>query len=356
MSLKLYKRPNGRFHIRGTVQGVTYDQSARTCVRAEAEAIKAQLEADAFKRAVYGERAVATFADAAAQYMAAGGSNDHMTPLILRLGELKLSAIKQALVDTTAQEMKPEAKASTRVRQIYTPISAVMNFAAEQGLCDPIRLRKPQVESGRIEFLTPEEVELWIEALAGWPRLQSLFTFYVGEGCRATEALDLVHKDRSPKDERVVFWDTKMGYARHVQLQERVRAVMPARGEPEDAVFLNDRDATPWHAYDALNLRWDQVHEHREAKIKAGRKVKPLRPIHNHLLRHTWATWAYACTRDLTFLMQHGGWKSAAMVARYAHAASPDLAREVLGHGWEFFGREVVQIPKRRAKSKSKAS
>ncbi len=83
MPLKLYKRPNGVWHIRGTVQRVRYDQSARTRVKAEAEAIRAKLEADAFKRAVYGDRAVATFAEAAADYMRAGGSADHMTALLL---------------------------------------------------------------------------------------------------------------------------------------------------------------------------------------------------------------------------------------------------------------------------------
>jgi hypothetical protein len=36
--------------------------------------------------------------------------------------------------------------------------------------------------------------------------------------------------------------------------------------------------------------------------------------------------------------MQQGGWRSATMVMRYAHAASDDLAREVLNEGWEFPG------------------
>lgn len=355
MPLTLYKRPTGYWHIRGTVQGVRYDQSARTRVKAEAEAIRSKLEADAFKRAVYGERAVVTFAEAVEQYLDAGGSEDHIAPLVGRLGETRLSEIKQAVVDRSAREMKPTAKASTIVRQIYTPISAVMNFAAEQGLCDPIRLRKPRVENRRIEFLTPAEAEAWIDALARTPRLQSIFIFYVGTGCRATEALDLLHKDRSARDERAVFWDTKMDYARHVQLQGRVREALPARGDPDEQVFLNERDGAPWHGYDALNQRWGQIEAQRAAAIRRGEKLTPLRPIHTHLLRHTWATWAYACTRDLTFLMLQGGWRSAAMVTRYAHAASPDLGREVLAAGWEFFGREIIALPKRRSKPKASA-
>jgi hypothetical protein len=85
MPIKLYKRPNGIYHLRGTVQGRRIDQSARTRDRAEANAIRANLEADEFKRAVYGDKAVATFAEAALRYMRAGGSPDHLTGLISRL-------------------------------------------------------------------------------------------------------------------------------------------------------------------------------------------------------------------------------------------------------------------------------
>lgn len=73
MPLKLYRRPSGLWHIRGTVQRRRYDQSARTRSRGEAEAIRVKLEAEAFKIAVYGVRAVATFHDAVIGYLNAGG-------------------------------------------------------------------------------------------------------------------------------------------------------------------------------------------------------------------------------------------------------------------------------------------
>ena len=343
MSLKLYPRPSGLWHIRGTVQGRRIDQSARTRVRAEAEAIRAKLEADEFKRAVYGDKAVATFAEAADGYMAAGGSTDHMTPLLLQIGARRLADVKQTLVDRLAREMKPTAKASTLVRQVYTPISAVLNFAAEQGLCDPVRLRKPKIESGRVDYLTPAEAETLIGFLPD--HLARLVVFYLATGCRASEALDLEWRDVSPKGERVVFWETKAGYARGVSVQRRVR--LPERPEDGAGFVWRTKAGAPWHGYDAINLALKRAcarHSPAGVPLKASDPGPRFRPVHCHLFRHTWATWAYACTRDMTFLMQQGGWKSAAMVMRYAHAAADDLADAVSAAGWEQFGKEVRRV------------
>lgn len=341
MPLKLYRRPSGHWHIRGTVQGVIYDQSARTRDRAEAEAIRANLEADAFKRAVYGAKAVATFAEAAIGYMKAGGEVDHLPPLLARLGETKLADITQATLDNIAAS-RPDAKPATLVRQIYTPALAVLNHAAEQGLCTRPAIRKPRVRSGRTEYLTPQEAEAWLNVLP--PHLSSLVTFYLGTGCRASEALSLEWPDVSPQNERAVFWRTKMDYPRGIDLPKRAAKALPPR-KPKGAVFLNSREE-PWHGYDAINLMLRRILEQQE------RKGVELRPVHCHLLRHTWATWAYTCTRDLTFVMQSGGWRSLAILGRYTHAASADLGRDILAHGWEFCGRELQSLKAKKPKAK----
>jgi integrase len=333
MPLKLYERPNGIFHIRGTVQGRRVDESARTRLRAEAEAIRAKLEADLFKRAVYGDRAVATFAEAADAYMVGGGSTDHMTTLLHRIGNTPLRQIDQEFIDRLARDMKPDAKPSTLIRQVYTPIIAVLNHAAKRKLCDTPQIDKPEVSNGRVDYLTPTEAEALLKLLPA--HMKALVTFYLATGCRASEALALEWRDISPEAERVVFWDTKTNLPRGVNLQKRARKVLPERRKSPDPLWLNS-EGQPWHGYDAINL---MLRRHTE---KAG-----FRHVHCHLFRHTWATWAYACTRDLTFLMQQGGWRTPAMVLRYAHAASDDLGRSVLGHGWEFDGREVVKpLPK----------
>jgi integrase len=323
MPLKLYQRPNGIYHIRGSVQGRRVDESARTRVRAEAEQIKARLEADLFTRAVYGDKAVATFAEAVDLYTLADRPTDHLAPLVRRIGLTPLRDIDQGFVDRLAAEMKPDGKPATRIRQIYTPISAVMNFVAPK-LCDPVKFVKPQGAGKRVDYLTPGEAETLLGFLPA--HLARLVTFYLATGCRASEALNLEWRDVSLGGERVVFWDTKERYPRGVTLQRRARQNLPTRPDKNEFVWLGSR-GEPWHAYDAVNLAL------RRACADNG-----FRHVSCHLFRHTWATWAYAVTRDLTFLMDQGGWRSPTMVLRYAHAASDDLARDVKRHGWEIRG------------------
>lgn len=337
MPLYVYQRPGKpTYYIRGTVQNYAVDRSAKTHSRGEAEALKAKWEAELFKRAVYGDRAVATFDEAVTLYIKAGGSPDHLEPIMDHIGHRRLSDVTQALVDDLAADLKPDCIAATRIRHVYTPILAVMNQAASAGLCDPIKLKKPKVKSVRTEYLTPQQAEDWLAALP--PHMARLVAFYLGTGCRASEALNMPWKDITLGERRAVFWDTKEDYARGADIPTRVRDLLPERGEPEGAVFLNSH-GEPWHGYDAINLMLKRVRERREKAVKAGAKLPRLAPAHCHLFRHTWATWTYAVTRDLTRLMGQGGWRSASMVMRYTHVGSPDLATAVKDAGWVEYGK-----------------
>lgn len=55
-----------------------------------------------------------------------------------------------------------------------------------------------------------------------------------------------------------------------------------------------------------------------------------------HVLRHTWATWFYAQTRDFGTLTDQGGWSKADMANRYRKLAPDDLSERLLKHGWDF--------------------
>jgi integrase len=46
-----------------------------------------------------------------------------------------------------------------------------------------------------------------------------------------------------------------------------------------------------------------------------------------HDLRHTWASWLVQHGTPLYDLQEMGGWKTAAMVRRYAHLAPANMAR-----------------------------
>jgi integrase len=257
--------------------------------------------------------------------MRGGGDGEFLTPIIHKFGEQDVRSLKQSDIDGLASDLYPDAKSSTRNRRVYTPFIAVMNYAARDGRCDDRRWHRPEQPQGRTDWRTPEEMERILDKLA--PNAKRLAIFYLGTFCRATEAIDLDWRDISPAGQRATFWETKGGYARHVDLIPRVRENLPARPEAkpeEDArVFLTDRDRAPWHGYDAMNLALGRACE--AAKVK---------PLSCHVLRHTGATWRYALNKDLTELMKVGGWKTPTMVFRYVHAGTDDLAKAVQAHGW----------------------
>jgi integrase len=64
-----------------------------------------------------------------------------------------------------------------------------------------------------------------------------------------------------------------------------------------------------------------------------------------YTLRHTWATWFYARTKDFGRLLDLGGWNKADTANRYRKAAPADLGNRLLEHGWDF--RQDVGEPVR---------
>lgn len=336
MPIKPYLRKSGVYHLRGTYLGVRVDQSAGTRSAAHAKMLAAKAENDIYERLIKGARATVTFAEAAADYIEGGGEARYMGPLIEHFALTKLSAINQATLDTAAGRLYPNASPATRRRQVHAPFIACWNAAVRSGKAEARQWRRPHCGNRRLVWLTPDEAELLLAELH--PSVRALVTFYLGTGARASEALQLRWHDISPAAERVQLWGdiTKSGRDRWVDLGARVREALPQRRGADEPVFLNSR-GDAWHGYDAVNLAL------KRACARAG-----LRPISCHVLRHTWATWAYAATRDLETLMRQGGWASPELAMRYMHGGTDDLAHQVRTHNWELLGSRGFRPRKKR--------
>lgn len=334
MSIKAYKRPSGFYHLRGTYLGVRVDQSAGTRSREHAEILAAKTQDEIFERYVKGPQAVTTFAEAAADYLTGGGERRYMKPLIEHFALTRLTEIDQASLDRAAARLYPNASPATRRRQVYAPFIACWKVAEDAGKAPVRKWKRPEGDKRRLTWLTPAEAETLLAALE--PNTRGLVTFYLGAGARATEALDLIWSDVSPAAQQVTFWAdiTKAGRDRTVDLGARVRDSLPQRRGPDDPVFLNSR-GEPWHAYDAVNLA-----------LRRGSQRAGVRHVSCHVLRHTFATWAYAVTRDLELLMKQGGWASPELAMRYMHGGTDDLAKEVHAHGWELLGKRLPRSRK----------
>lgn len=351
MSLKLHRRKSSpNWYIRGTVRGISVDESTGTAKRAAAEEIRIRREAEVLQRSIHGARASAIFLEAAVGYMKAGGERRYLKPLIDHFGATPLARIDQAAIDAAALALKPEAGPATRNRQIYTPVSAVLKHAAKRGLCDFPRIDRPRQPNGKVKWLRPAEAERLIEACGD--HLRPLVVFLLGTGARLGEALYLDWADVNPTKRRVWFTDTKNGEARGVPLNGRVFLELANLAQREGAVFRRP-DGAPYArriggggqidtAFNAACRRAGLADKVGEVKLPNGktRAIWKAR-FSPHDCRHTWATWLYGATGDLRGLMELGGWKSERMVMRYTHV-NPDHLAHVIDklpwETWEIFG------------------
>jgi integrase len=339
MSLKLYrKRGSPNWYVRGTVRGIVVDESSRIAERSLAETILAQRQWECEQSSVFGRKATATFLEAAVAYMEAGGERRFLDPLIKHFATTPLGNIDQTAIDRAAKLLYPTATAGTSNRQVYTPVSAILKFAAKRGMCDFRQVERPRQPKGRVRWLTPAEADRLIDACS--PHIKPLIIFLFYTGCRLSEGLYLdwaqVHLSRG----EVQFLRTKNGEARGVPLHPRVIAALQALPRRVGAVFRRPDG-------EQYMPKRDGGGQIKTAFNGACRRAS-ISDFSPHDCRHTWATWHYAANRDLVSLMHLGGWQSEKMVLRYAHVNVAHLSQSIAALPWENSGKQDARDLKKK--------
>jgi integrase len=322
MPLKLVKRHSSPlWYLRGSVRGVVVDESTKVNDREQAEAIRAKREWEIVNRQIGGSRATATFLEAAVSYMESGGEARFVKPLIDYFKATPLAQIGQGEVDACARKLYPGRSPATVNRMVYTPISAIMMHAARRKLCDRPAFERPKQPRGRVRWITHEEADRLIDACA--PHLAPLVTFMLSTGCRVGEALTLDWRDVDLSRAHVAFLDTKNGDRRGAPLHPRALAAVASLQHRTGNVFRRP-DGMPYAPKDGEGGQIKQA-------FKGACRRASLTNFRPHDCRHTWATWHYMANRDLGTLMEIGGWKTVAMVMRYAHVNSENTAPSIMG-------------------------
>jgi integrase len=331
MPLRVVRRPKSpHWVIRGTVRGIRIEESAGTNSRTLAEEIKAKREAELITAAIHGRAATATFAEAVNSYLETGGrrrtggSRRFLGPILEHFQTTPLVKIDLAAIERAAKRLYPAATPQTRNRQVFSPTVAVLRHAAQRGLCAMPIIARPQQPPGRVRWLRPEEAERLIAAANEALRPLVIFLFYTG--ARAGEAVWLDWRDIDLSRAHVTFPKTKNGEARGVPLHPRVIAGLANLKHREREVFRQPngkpyaRPRSPDDTSAGARIR--------RAFSGAVRRAG-LEDFTPHDCRHTWATWHYAANRDLGALQRLGGWKSVAMVLRYSHVNTGELAHTI---------------------------
>lgn len=317
MPLKLVRRKKSpNWIIRGSIRGVRIEESTGTSSKRHAEEIRAKREAELLAEVIYGKKATATFAHAAASYLENGGSRRFLAPILECFGITPLGRIDQDALDSAVAKLYPAVSPATRNRQFFTPVSAVLHHAAQRGWCAKPIIARPSQPTGRVRWLEPQEAERLIGACSD--HLRPLVIFMLYTGARVGEALWLDWCNVDLSRAHVEFLSTKNGESRGVPLHPRVIATLAALPHREGSVFRRPDGAC-----------YSRPSEYDVTDTSAGSRIKTafrrackragIENFHPHDCRHTWATWHYRANHDLVVLQKLGGWKTLSMVMRYAH-------------------------------------
>jgi integrase len=353
MPLRLVKR--GKiYYVRGTVAGESVYETTGTANRKDAEGFRQKRESQLYERRVHGERAVVTFEEAALSYVEAVAPREQDRTLILKLadhfGQKRLIEIDQAAVDKACAELlKADAAPSTKIRQVITPLTSIMNHAARRKWCDAPKFERPEVAKGKTRWLTPTEA-LALEAAAA-PHLKPLIRFLLCTGARLSEALELDWSTVSLQGARCTFVDTKNGKDRTAALPPAAIAALSQLAHRAGPVFLWPK-RLPTPKGEEPRIEWTPYADNdrnyggqiKTAFTAACRRAglgewiadeeTPDEPVFvtdvtPHVCRHTWASYFYALTKDPFKLRNEGGWSTVGMVERYAHLMPDEMIGEI---------------------------
>lgn len=313
MPLKPYKR-GGIWHYRGTVAGRRLRGTTGTANKDTAYIITARIEAAEWKRHTHGPEAVLTFAKASMLYRAAEKPTrflprieDHWRDTLIR--DITPGAIKQSAIS-----LYPNASGATRNRQVIVPTQAVINHAAESGLCQKISVPRFPVSA---KIKTPATRE-WVEAFraSASPHLGALALFMFTTGARVSEALALQWGDVDLQKRTALIRQTKIGNERTAELPTPLVVALA------NLAKVKGRGVFKYASKSTTDKVW------RSAVKRAG-----IEPLSFHSCRHGFATTLLHAGIDVVTIAKLGGWKSAQHVLQtYGHARNDrGIAESIFG-------------------------
>jgi len=167
--------------------------------------------------------------------------------------------------------------------------------------------------NARVRYLTEEEEFRLLRSLP--ERYRPIVEVGLLTGLRASNLLGLRWRDLDLEAEVYTIPESKSGDTLRLPMHPGVKAILA--GLPRNGAYVfAEADGEP---------PWDFTHTFAAAVKRAG-----ISDLHLHDLRHSWASRLAMAGVDLLTIKELGGWKTLAMVQRYAHL-SPDHKRAALG-------------------------
>jgi len=310
-----FTAPNGRRICRTT----------RTADRKLAQEYEIQLKQEVWRACQLGEESPKRWEEAVMPWSQAKKSKPSWRDLrrnlrILNpyLGGKLLKDITAEDIDRIKAERESAGVAPATTNRTLEVLRSVLRMALKRSwikALPPIEfLDEPDV---RIRWITPEEADRLIQELVKSKRtepLAELVRFSLATGLRESNVTGL---EWSRVDlERRVMWvegyQSKNGSAFNLPLSaEAILVLRRQQGKHSRWVFT----------YYGKRVKRGNTKAFKAALKRAG-----ISNFRWHDLRHTWASWHVQNGTPIPVLQQLGGWKTLAMVMRYAHLGASHLA------------------------------
>jgi len=242
------------------------------------------------------------FRYASAAYEIAGKEDRFIPPIVAEIGGVALGDITPGMVRNLAKKLYPKASPATWNRQVLTPVRAVVNHAADEGRCQPLRVKSFQTKKALKQAVTRAWIKSFIGAAS--PKLGALCYFMFTTGARIGDAVSLLWSDVNMTTKTAVVRDTKNGEDRAVHLTLSMLRMMSSLDPSQRKVFQ-------YASRHAVYGSW------KRACKKAGIEYVPP----HQAGRHSFATEMIVRNGvDVATTAEAGGWKSKRLlVDTYVH-------------------------------------
>lgn len=229
------------------------------------------------------------------------------------LGELNLDQVTRDVIDQIRSAKLKDVSKGTVNRYLALVRAILLRARDEWEWVDKVpKVRLFKETSSRERSLTVEQAKALLEQLPEHQREVVLFALATGLRQRNVLGLEWQQVNLAQRHAWIHGWQSKNRRPISVPLNEVALAVLKRQeGKHSTRVFtfrgrpLNSANTKAWQA----------------ARRRAG-----IQDFRWHDLRHTWATWQRQAGTPTHELQRLGGWRTGAMVERYAHLAPDHLA------------------------------
>jgi len=192
--------------------------------------VRLKTEQDIHKRRVHGPAAVATFGEAAEDYLDANPQLDtqdlvHVAKLNSHFGDTLLSEIDQLAVQKAAKALYPNYAAASINRVVYTPLVAILRNAATNKKCGVPMIKRMKTTKKLVKHAPDEWVQTFLAGCQN-KKLKAMVWLMTTTGCRVSEAMALLWRHIDLGLSTALVEKTKNGKPRSLPIEPDLRELL----------------------------------------------------------------------------------------------------------------------------------